>query len=447
MIRVRVTTDTGVYPVGAELGFADLADAVRILGEGNFVQTYPQTAPTQEEIDEATASAIARAQARRIVRGEEVDALRTTSRRPGGVRAIALGDSITAGTYSNNMSWFTWAVHYSQGGLMHLANAGISGNTLAQMRDRLDADVLAHDPDIVFLLGGANDVGTLTAAQAGAIIDEIVTRIGEAGATPILLTLPPRLTGGTLTTTTATYNEWIRRYGLLNGVLVLDATTPVADVTTGYFATGMATDGLHPTMAGAHAMGKAVAAQLANLFPSRADAILPASNGNPANTLTNGLFLADANADGVADGVGLTGTTGTITTSLVPDAAIRGNWQRLAMTAGGNKSFNLILPDGSWSVGDTLRLTGRVKYTHTAGTDGAYLRFLLSGVLIYHELIRNAPHSFDAGIFDRRITIPVGTTSARFLMIVGSGASGSTATGTLDVAQFKVTNETRLGLA
>lgn len=77
-IVVRLTESVHGYPVGAELGYKDVATATSILGAGTFEVVREQdgdpiTPPTPEELSEAEQAALALRQARRLIRGSEFD--------------------------------------------------------------------------------------------------------------------------------------------------------------------------------------------------------------------------------------------------------------------------------------------------------------------------------------------------------------------------------------
>ena len=81
-----------------------------------------------------------------------------------------------------------------------IVNAGVNGNVVRQVLDRLD-DVLACNPADVVILVGTNDVLTsLTASDAEAeksladyrsVLDRVVQRLQEGGARVTLCSLPP----------------------------------------------------------------------------------------------------------------------------------------------------------------------------------------------------------------------------------------------------------------
>src|SRR4030095_8198281 len=71
-------------------------------------------------------------------------------------RIIAFGDSITYGYPFGNR--YSWVELLSEKLGMKILNAGVSGDTLRDLQNRLLIDVVDQKPDYVLLMGGANDV-------------------------------------------------------------------------------------------------------------------------------------------------------------------------------------------------------------------------------------------------------------------------------------------------
>lgn len=69
------------------------------------------------------------------------------------MRIVFLGDSLTWGGYGGNY------VDEVQKRLPddEIMNAGVGGNTVVNLLERLESDVLAHEPDGVFVMVGGND--------------------------------------------------------------------------------------------------------------------------------------------------------------------------------------------------------------------------------------------------------------------------------------------------
>ena len=105
------------------------------------------------------------------------------SKNPKSQTWVAFGDSITEGmTYP---LWLTQSLVAAGRPAPYWVNAGVGGHTAGQMLERMDRDVLAHDPDFVFFNAGVNDL--LRHKNQGAIFDfrenvELVLQtLGKAG--------------------------------------------------------------------------------------------------------------------------------------------------------------------------------------------------------------------------------------------------------------------------
>jgi lysophospholipase L1-like esterase len=73
-------------------------------------------------------------------------------------------------------------------------NAGIAGQTTAQMLDRFRTDVVGHGFKRVVILGGTNDVdGNLNLSDVSVNIDAMATIAEAAGIEVILCKIPPRV--------------------------------------------------------------------------------------------------------------------------------------------------------------------------------------------------------------------------------------------------------------
>lgn len=102
---------------------------------------------------------------------------------------VLIGDSITE----------SWEDYGLLGDHLPLAggeaiDAGVTGNTTAQMRARFPNDVLAHHPSVVVILGGTNDIfrhfqGASPITQAD--LFAMVEAAQAAGAQVIVGTIPP----------------------------------------------------------------------------------------------------------------------------------------------------------------------------------------------------------------------------------------------------------------
>lgn len=215
--------------------------------------------------------------------------------------------------------------------------------------------------------------------------------------------------------------------------------TPLVDPATGTYLSGYSADGTHPSHPAQGLIADNVVAALTPYL--HGSPFLPGENADSANLLTNGLFLTDTNADGIADSWSSAGGGAGITPSLVTgDAAIKGNWQRLTMS--GSTTFQTVYQSVAtgFSVGDRLLLCARVKAANVAGTG----QFSIFGggqafaVYTIQTLSANVN-----GILQHEFTVPAATTSMNFgLQVKAVTTSGDL---TLDVAQVGLYNLTTLG--
>lgn len=167
------------------------------------------------------------------------------------VRIAALGDSLTAGYGLPMEQTFTAQLETAlraAGAQVVIANAGVSGDTTAGGRARLDW-VLADKPDLVIVELGANDgLRGLDPAKTYQNLDDILTRLAAAGVRILLAGMyaPPNLGPEYGAAFDAIYPRLAERHGV--------AFYP-------FFLEGVATDpalnqhdGIHPNAAGVAAI-------------------------------------------------------------------------------------------------------------------------------------------------------------------------------------------------
>jgi lysophospholipase L1-like esterase len=139
-----------------------------------------------------------------------------------------------------------------------LHNAGIAGQTTAQVLERFKSDVLGHGYVRVVILCGTNDVlqhtpNLITEATDNlAAMAKIAT---NAGVEVVLSELPPAMSSGVdLNATISQLNASIAQLALQQGYLVVDYFTPMFGHPEFFL------DGIHPNSAGYAVMAKALAA-------------------------------------------------------------------------------------------------------------------------------------------------------------------------------------------
>lgn len=103
-----------------------------------------------------------------------------------GATIIAFGDSLTAGYGANAGEDYPSRLSGRIGA--NVINAGVSGDTTESAAERLDADVLAHDPRIVLLgLGGNDYLRGVPLATTEQNLRTMIRKIQSAGAMVVLL--------------------------------------------------------------------------------------------------------------------------------------------------------------------------------------------------------------------------------------------------------------------
>ncbi|MBJ7452248.1 MAG: hypothetical protein JHC71_09210 [Blastococcus sp.] len=172
--------------------------------------------------------------------------------------AVALGDSITIGSTPPHAedSWFEQFACTEDPPVEYAHNAGINGNTTAQMLARLDQDVLARDPDTVFVLGGTNDLlRGIDRAETLANLREIAERSQESGADVYLGTIPPQEAVPQAAAPTERLNADIVALAEEVEVPVLDFHAALVEA-DGSYRDGLFADLVHPSVAGAQVMAQ-----------------------------------------------------------------------------------------------------------------------------------------------------------------------------------------------
>ena len=107
--------------------------------------------------------------------------------------------------------------------------AGISSNTSYDMLLRLDRDVLDKKPDVVFFMGGINDIFFNTVDLEGYKnnVNTIVNKIKQSGAKPIIIniTLITEDINTPQNKRIDEYNEFLKEYTTQNNIQFIDINT------------------------------------------------------------------------------------------------------------------------------------------------------------------------------------------------------------------------------
>lgn len=415
------------------------------------VNATPADAAVAGYISTAGASATKTAVAAKVATG--------VAERFGGTRWISLGDSLTS-TDANGASgngWVDQVRHRSEGRLLLVRNAGISGNNTTQMLARLQADVLAYAPQLVTLLAGTNDITQqVSFATYKANMTSMIEQMRAAGITVVLATIPPR-TIGTVPdqriAETTLWNSWLRQYAQVNGIHLLDFYSILVEPATGAYKTILGfTDGVHFSVEGNTALADHV---LANLLPKLPLAISPApmSNVDPNNLIANGLMLTNVDAsptqpDGwVTGGGSLTGTTETYKTGV---AGFPGGrcWEIAMVNPAAFREFSYNIAGGTWAVGERLLFVARVEVVSCVDLgDNALLGLSVKanffGAAVPTVLLAKYLQAPGMYLVFGEAVVPASTTQVQLNFLANIG---NTKSATFRVGQGAIYNLSRMGL-
>ncbi len=173
---------------------------------------------------------------------------------------VALGDSLTAWP---DTPWPT-RLDAEDASLRLIHNAGVPGNTTAEMRARLTTDVYDYNPNVLFVLGGTNDLGEgISGSATIANLRAIIVGARAHKITVILLLVPPD-----------SYPSMVARINSLNAAIInlcnsqrvtyVDIHAPLANA-NGVYYPKYTSDGLHFTDLGAQTVANTIRARIRRL--------------------------------------------------------------------------------------------------------------------------------------------------------------------------------------
>lgn len=142
-----------------------------------------------------------------------------------------LGDSITEYGWINPNGYVQQISRYLENSGLNVEPipVGISGDTTTGMRQRLDRDVLNKKPDVVFFMGGINDIwfNRCTFDEFKNNINIIIEKILQSGAKPVIisLTLITEDVDAPENKRIDEFNEYLKEITRQKNVLFVDANT------------------------------------------------------------------------------------------------------------------------------------------------------------------------------------------------------------------------------
>ena len=345
-----------------------------------------------------------------------------------------LGNSITAA----HSSWWKSACRASGGTMIAGTNAGITGNTSAQIAARYAADV-PTGARLVTLMEGSNDAsnGVTVAAHVSAMRTTIEGLLAR-GQLPLFAGTPPR----------NSYAGIMHAYRLADYALAREYQIPFAlpweayahTDGSGSWASSASTDGIHPTTAVQEAAGIKAWQQWTGQTPA---IMLPTAQAITIGAIqSNAMMLTDTNADGIPDGWSSTAASGATKVNALASAGL-GNWFSVEMTGSTSGSSYVNISRAfttGFSPGNTLQWVGRIK---TEGMSNAMLKFYLvctggttTEVILHQYMLDNladATHQME-------FVVPAGTTTITLYALLQATASGGV--GKVSIAQQQLWNLT-----
>lgn len=256
--------------------------------------------------------------------------------------ACSLGDSITAAGYIGpgqfSFAWWNQFSISTQNRIRFDAVYATPGFTIQEIRDTHLPSVIAKSPKYgsCWVMAGTNNMLSAWDFPVMKVAyQEILDALIAAYILPVIVTIPPNNGSAQKRQRITIWNAYLRNLAQLKGYPLLDAHAVLTDATTGAYKTGLFQDDDHPNAAGNAAIASLAASdtQLIGRFPL-GQPYLTHGADDGVNLVTAGLFVADGDANGVGNswlntGIGTAGSG-----SLVADANVLGNYQRIRKTSG-----------------------------------------------------------------------------------------------------------------
>jgi len=212
----------------------------------------PSPIPSESESPSASPSDSALASASPSVTAKPV---------AGTMKFVTLGDSLTAWPAGN-----PWPARLDgQDARLVLAhNAGVPGDTTAQMLARFTKDVANYDPQVLFILGGTNDLGhNIAQATIIANLRAIIVAARAKKMRIFMLTIPPQNRTSSSPAITS-LNVAIQH--LANGYkIVVINVHAILSTSTGVYQAKYTSDGLHFSSLGAQTVANYVYSRIHRL--------------------------------------------------------------------------------------------------------------------------------------------------------------------------------------
>jgi lysophospholipase L1-like esterase len=167
---------------------------------------------------------------------------------------VALGDSLTA--WPTDGPWPS-RLDALDGHLTLAHNSGIPGDTTAGMLSRLNRDVFAYDPGVLFIMGGTNDLGRkISNSTTISNLKAIVVAARARGIKVFLMEIPPDSYAGEAAAVDS-LNAQIVHLANMYQIVAIDIHTPLS-TSGGVYQSKFTTDGVHFTDLGAQTVANTI---------------------------------------------------------------------------------------------------------------------------------------------------------------------------------------------
>lgn len=366
--------------------------------------------------------------------------------------------------------YFFWLNAISGGAFQMLHNAGVNGQTSADMRARFARDVLAYpSAQHIIFNDGYNSFAT-EGRTAQAAYDDMTWMIGQCGARAVtVIGCLPWTTGGTTANRAQAviYNRMLRAYcESTPNVRYADAVKYIVDATNATrfspLAGMLAADGIHPGPRGAYYIAKAIWEANAGRF-SAASRLVSSNADNygydsgSKNILDNAPWVATGGAlSGGATGTVATGWVvtnvggGSVVASVVARPDGNGFLQRAVFTPAASNNAVNVNPAGNIGrlvPGKKMRIIMQVVLAGMAGANIKSLTcviaftatpnanaFVVTGPAPSAATEMNVDGTYT--FVSQDITIPAGATLANYTFTATASAAGTALT--IDVGAMSV---------
>lgn len=311
-------------------------------------------------------------------------------------------------SYANLLVWL------SDGRLIKHGFFSVPGATTQQIHDLQLPQVLALDPKPNACIVGCGPNEAAAGATSGwqALVQDICNQLRTAGIAPVLKIEPPRGAQGAAASPesigTDQQNAWKREYAAREGLLVIDAFTPIVHVSGGITSAYSAdSNNVHLSPAGNRALADDILTRqkLLDAFPAPRPRIAQSKRDSRDLLAGAGVF------SGSSTGWSVAGTSAAL--SLVAASAgdgVNGSWLRMTRASGSSGDSNLSYAISSIAVRDDHEVALKFRTSGLAASGlKASVMVRMNGYTIIRPLVTNLSMDISLATLRRIFDVPAGT--------------------------------------